>query len=264
MSGPGAGRCWWSPTRWRKIPSGGQRRWTTTWASPGRTGAELLTAMRRHAESAGAEFLTGRALSGRPDGGYLVCQRGPGDVQCPGRGAGGRRGPGAEASRRGGASGPGRQLLRHLRRHALRGRAVAVLGYSDTARQEAEFLRGIGCAVTYFDRPCTCEIRGTDHVTGVVCDGRSAEAEGVFILRPTVAPADLFPGLTVEGGHVAVDRRMATDLPASSPQGTAPADRSRCPRPSARGSSPARAPWAWVSARSGTAGERKTIFRFQK
>ena len=73
--------------------------------------------------------------------------------------------------------------------------------------------RGIGCAVTYFDRPRTCEIRGTDHVTGVVCDGQAVGAEGVFILRPTVAPADLFPGLTVEGGYVAVDRRMATDLP---------------------------------------------------
>ena len=35
----------------------------------------------------------------------------------------------------------------------------------------------------------------------------------VFILRPTLAPTDLFPGLAVEKGYVAVDRRMATNLP---------------------------------------------------
>ena len=38
-------------------------------------------------------------------------------------------------------------------------------------------------------------------------------AEGVFILRPTMAPTELFPGLAVEQGYVTVDRRMATNLP---------------------------------------------------
>ena len=41
-----------------------------------------------------------------------------------------------------------------------RGKPVAVVGYTDTARQEAEFLQKIGCSVTYFDRPKQCEIRG--------------------------------------------------------------------------------------------------------
>ena len=47
-----------------------------------------------------------------------------------------------------------------------RGRPVAVLGYSDTARREAEFLEGIGCSVTYFDKPKACEIDGAEQVSG--------------------------------------------------------------------------------------------------
>ena len=94
-----------------------------------------------------------------------------------------------------------------------RGKPVAVVGYTDTARQEAEFLQKIGCSVTYFDRPKQCEIRGDGRVESVTCDGRTIPAEGVFILRPTMAPTELFPGLAVEQGYVTVDRRMATNLP---------------------------------------------------
>ena len=180
---------------------------------PGRTGAELLTAMRRHAEDAGAEFLTGRALNAVQMADTWYVSVGPEmyNARAVVLAAGvdrGRKFPGETE-----LLGRGVSYCATCDGMLYRGRTVAVLGYSDTARQEAEFLRGIGCAVTYFDRPRTCEIRGTDHVTGVVCDGQAVGAEGVFILRPTVAPADLFPGLTVEGGYVAVDRRMATDLP---------------------------------------------------
>lgn len=94
-----------------------------------------------------------------------------------------------------------------------RGRNVAVLGYSDTARKEADFLAGIGCSVTYFDRPKQCEISGGSTVEAVTCDGETVAAEGVFLLRPTMAPTDLFPGLAVENGYVTVDRKMSTNLP---------------------------------------------------
>jgi thioredoxin reductase (NADPH) len=94
-----------------------------------------------------------------------------------------------------------------------RGRPVAVLGYSDTARREAEFLEGIGCSVTYFDKPKACEIAGVEQVTRVVCDGVTADVDGVFILRPTMAPTEIFPGMEVENGYVVVDRKMRTNLP---------------------------------------------------
>ena len=94
-----------------------------------------------------------------------------------------------------------------------RGKPVAVLGYTPTARHEAEFLEGIGCSVTYFERPASCTIRGGSQVEEITCDGKTAAVAGVFILRPTMAPTELFPGLAVENGYVTVDRRMATNLP---------------------------------------------------
>ena len=94
-----------------------------------------------------------------------------------------------------------------------RNRPVAVLGYSESARREAEFLEGIGCQVKYFDRPRVCEITGEGQVSAVTCDGETENVDGVFILRPSMAPTELFPGLAVENGYVVVDRKMQTNLP---------------------------------------------------
>ena len=44
-------------------------------------------------------------------------------------------------------------------------------------------------------------------------DGAEYAVDGVFILRPTVAPADLIPGLETAGGFVTVNQAMATNLP---------------------------------------------------
>ena len=98
-------------------------------------------------------------------------------------------------------------------KHETREHFQRALREAQTARQEAEFLQKIGCSVTYFDRPKQCEIRGDGRVESVTCDGRTIPAEGVFILRPTMAPTELFPGLAVEQGYVTVDRRIATNLP---------------------------------------------------
>src|SRR5699024_2567733 len=81
-----------------------------------------------------------------------------------------------------------------------RGRSVAVVGYTPTAEREAEFLRSIGCTVTYFRQPKRCEIRGGQQVEEITCDGVTQAVDGVFLLRPAMAPTDLFPGLEMEGG----------------------------------------------------------------
>ena len=47
----------------------------------------------------------------------------------------------------------------------------------------------------------------------VTCDGVTTQADCVFILRPAMAPTELFPGLAVENNFVTVDRRMTTNLP---------------------------------------------------
>ena len=180
---------------------------------PGRSGAELLTAMRRHAEQAGAEFLAGKVLSAlqMPDAWYVSVGPDMYNARAVVLAAGvarGRKFPG-EAE----LLGRGVSYCATCDGMLYRGKPVAVLGYSDTARREAEYLTGIGCSVTYFDRPRTCSIAGGNQVTSVTCDGETVPVEGVFLLRPAMAPADLFPGLALAGDYVAVDRTMATNLP---------------------------------------------------
>ena len=180
---------------------------------PGRSGAELLTAMRRHAEQAGAEFLAGKVLSAlqMPDAWYVSV--GPDmynarAVVLSGGVARGKKFPGEQEY-----LGRGVSYCATCDGMLYRGRSVAVLGFSDSARKEADFLRSIGCTVSYFHRPKSCSIAGGDTVETVTCDGVTEAVDCVFILRPTMAPTDLFPGLATDNGYVTVDRRMTTNLP---------------------------------------------------
>lgn len=179
---------------------------------PGVTGEELLTAMDKHARLDGVDFLTGKALSAVQMGESWYISVGS-DVQeakavvLAAGVARGKKFPG-EAE----YLGRGVSYCATCDGMLYRGKSVAVLGFSDTARHEAAFLEGLGCTVHYFEKPKSCSIEGAEKVERVICDGETAEAAGVFILRPTMAPTDLFPGLQLEGGYVAVDRRMATGL----------------------------------------------------
>ena len=180
---------------------------------PGVTGAELLDTFRRHAESAGAEFVQGRVLNAAYTAGtwYLSIGsdvREAGAIVLAGGVVRSRKFPGEEAF-----LGRGVSYCATCDGMLYRGKRVAVLGWTPSAAHEADFLREIGCDVTYFEKPRQCAITGDAAVTGVTCDGTEAAADGIFILRPTVAPTDLFPGLAVENGYVQTDRRMATNLP---------------------------------------------------
>jgi len=180
---------------------------------PGLSGAELLTAFRTHAERAGAEFHSGRALNAAMTGDSWYVSVGSDVLEAKavilaGGVARGKKFPGEEEF-----LGRGVSYCATCDGMLYRGRRVAVLGWTESARGEAEFLRGIGCETLWFDRPRTCEISGSQTVERVTCDGRTEQADAVFILRPALPPADLFPGLAMENGFVAVDRQMATSLP---------------------------------------------------
>ena len=109
-----------------------------------------------------------------------------------------------------------------------RGRTAAVIGYSPREEAEAAFLAGVCSGVSYFpmyreetDLPDTVkvirekpeEIRKTE--AGLLVKTAEGEypADGVFVLREAVAPAQLVPGLETDGAHVKVNRRMETNLP---------------------------------------------------
>ena len=180
---------------------------------PRLSGAELLTAFQRHAESSGAEFLEGRALSALRSGeswyvsvGNMMVQ-GKAVVLAAGV-VRGKKLPG-EAE----LLGRGVSYCATCDGMLYRGKRVAVLGWTPSAEKEAAFLEGIGCQVLYLDKPRDCAIRGAEKVEAVTCGGITEAVEAVFLLRPAMTPGDLFPGLETGGGFVAVDREMRTNLP---------------------------------------------------
>ena len=110
----------------------------------------------------------------------------------------------------------------------VRGKKVAVVGYSAREEAEAAFLSEICPEVLYFPvyrdvgplpEKVTVlpeKVEGLARQDGrmlVRTAERAYEAEAVFVLRDAVAPGQLVPGLETEGAHVRVNRRMETNLP---------------------------------------------------
>ena len=180
---------------------------------PAQSGAEMLTSMRRHAEEAGVSFMEGRAVTAmQMDGTWYISvgvemEHAPALVLASGI-LRGKKFPGEEEF-----LGRGVSYCATCDGMLYRGKHVAVLGYTESARHEADFLSQIGCRVTYFDRPKTCVIEGGTQVERIRVAEEALEVQGVFLLRSAMAPTDLFPSLETEGNYVKVDRKMATNLP---------------------------------------------------
>jgi thioredoxin reductase (NADPH) len=193
---------------------------------PAHSGAELLALFRRHAESAGAQFIPGRVISLLPFDGYALTV-GSEVYQCKAL----ILAPGVVRQTK--FPGEAEYLGRGVSYCATcdgmlyRGRRVAVFGQSADAPEEAAFLREIGCDVTYiapkrpdsleadipFVQANKLEVRGEGTVTAVLAGDAEIPCACAFILRPALSPTDLLPQLAVENGFIAVDRTMATNQP---------------------------------------------------
>ena len=193
----------------------------------GRTGPELLEAYHSHAEAMGTVFRAGRALNIMPMEGtnYIGIGSDMEEARAVILATGvsrGRKYPG-EAE----FLGRGVSYCATCDGMLYRNRPVAVVGLAPDAPEEANFLHGLGCRVTYvsprppagldpaipYVKAARMEITGSSAVSVLQADGREIPCDGVFLLRHAVAPTDLLPGLTLEGGYVAVDRDMQTNLP---------------------------------------------------
>jgi thioredoxin reductase (NADPH) len=109
-----------------------------------------------------------------------------------------------------------------------RGKTVAVAGLSDEAPHEAAFLASLAAKVYYIpsqkhplESPAENieviegkieEIAGDKKVTGITVGGRQIPVDGVFVLRSSVAPSSLLPGIELEGGFIKTDAMMRTNL----------------------------------------------------
>ena len=195
---------------------------------PGMTGSQLLEAYRRHAESMEVDFRAGRVLNIMQLEGTCYLSIGsemetakavvlatgvvrgkklPGEVKYLGRGV---------------------SYCATCYGMLYRGKPVVVVGMAPDAPEEANFLQGIGCQVTYvsarapeglvpaipYVKSGRLEIVGEDGVTALRVGDTELPAQCVFLLRSAMPPTDLLPDLALEeNGYITVNRQMGTNLP---------------------------------------------------
>ena len=109
-----------------------------------------------------------------------------------------------------------------------RGKTAIVIGYSPREEAEAAFLNEVCTKVIYIPvykeethlpdniqvlREKVTALEKTDGKCTVITDQGQHEADGIFVLREAVAPAQLVPGVETDGSHVVTDRSMATSIP---------------------------------------------------
>jgi len=211
--------------RWQDSPLAKAEKIDNYLGLPGHTGYELLEEFQKHAEGAGVEFVTGRAISLMAWNGFTVTvgsdmYQGRALIMSPG------------VVRQTKFVGEQEFLGRGVSYCATcdgmlyRGKDVVVAGRTADAPEEAKYLKSIGCNVTYtapkkpaeladdipFIPAGKLEIHGEQMVTGVTLDGTDVPCAGVFVLRASVAPTDLLPALELDGGYIKVDRAMRTSV----------------------------------------------------
>jgi thioredoxin reductase (NADPH) len=95
-----------------------------------------------------------------------------------------------------------------------RGKTVAIIGYTADSKREADFTAQIAAKVHFISPKDTkhMEIVGDKRVTALVLDDRTLEVDGVFILRESVAPGTLVPGIKLADGFIEVDAAMRTSI----------------------------------------------------
>lgn len=114
-----------------------------------------------------------------------------------------------------------------------RGKSAAVVSWAEKEEDEARFLAEMADLVTYIpmyktgekedlfpgaenirtERAVPSGIEKRDGKMVLLTDGGELIADGIFLLRESVQPGKLVPGLELDGNHVRVDRNMKTNLP---------------------------------------------------
>ncbi|WP_244834681.1 NAD(P)/FAD-dependent oxidoreductase [Clostridium sp. BJN0001] len=108
-----------------------------------------------------------------------------------------------------------------------RDKTVVIIGYNEEAEEEANYLSELVKELYYVpmknisgklrsdieivnDMPV--EIKGCDIVESIQLKNREILTDGVFILKDSLPPAQLVPGLEIIDGHIATDRSMKTNI----------------------------------------------------
>jgi thioredoxin reductase (NADPH) len=112
-----------------------------------------------------------------------------------------------------------------------RGKKVIIVGYNEEAEVEANFVSEITQKLYYLPMKglkgklkssfngnievidgVPIEIIGDDKVKALKLKDREIDTDGIFILKDSIPPAELVPGLEIVDGHIMVDRNMETNI----------------------------------------------------
>ncbi|MBU5485087.1 NAD(P)/FAD-dependent oxidoreductase [Clostridium sp. MSJ-11] len=108
-----------------------------------------------------------------------------------------------------------------------KGKKVTIVGYNKEAEEEANFVSELASKLYYIpmykgnynlntnveiikDRPL--EIIGGSMVNKIRLNKVELDTDGVFILKDSISPGQLVPGLELENEHIKVDRNMITNI----------------------------------------------------
>lgn len=106
-------------------------------------------------------------------------------------------------------------------------KVVTIIAYNKHEEAEANFISQVASKVYYVPmykeevevnssieivRDTPVEILGDKFVEKLVLKDRQIDTDGIFILRDSISPGQLVPGLELDGNHVEVDRKMNTNL----------------------------------------------------
>lgn len=109
-----------------------------------------------------------------------------------------------------------------------KGKVVTIIGYNKEAEEEANYVSELASKLYYVpmykaeyelrgnievlhDKPI--EIVGEEKVKSLVLENTTLETDGIFVLKDSISPGQLVPGLKIEDGHIEVDRLMKANLP---------------------------------------------------
>ena len=113
-----------------------------------------------------------------------------------------------------------------------KGKTVAIIGHTPDAEAEANYIDEIAEKTYYipvYDIEKTTgagdinegievisskavRIEGDTHVNKLILKDREIGVDGIFILKDSVSPGVLVPGLEIEGAHIKVNRDMSTNI----------------------------------------------------
>ena len=106
-------------------------------------------------------------------------------------------------------------------------KVVTIIAYNKHEEAEANFIASIASKVYYIPmykekvevdssieivNDTLVEIVGENSVKKLVLKNREIETDGLFILRDSISPDQLVPGLKINENHVEVDRLMRTNI----------------------------------------------------